>query len=367
MASGTQMNNSNDIPPPLRLAVIGAGYWGPNIIRNFFDNRECDLVAVCDRDTKRLSQLPAQIQRQVTLLDDASRVFEDPTIDAVAIVTDIDSHRVLAEAALKAGKHVFVEKPLATSAEDCLFLGKLVQQVKKHLMVGHTFIYNPAVAHLKQTISKPDFGETLYLHAQRLNLGRLQVRVNALWSLAVHDVAIALELFDELPSSVSATGHAYILPGVEDVTFVSLHFPSGRMAHIHTSWLDPQKRRQVTVVGSRQMVVYDDVSLDQKIVIYDKGIDKVLKDASKPEFQNFSEFQYLIRTGDMHIPHISFTEPLKVETQHFIDCALGRHSRPKTGWEEGCQVVSVLEAAQSSLQKGGIPVEIQYLLGEKVS
>lgn len=339
------------------IAVVGAGYWGPNIIRNIVENPNCYLTAICDRVPTRLDQLRSRVPKDVHFTDQYDSLLNDPSLDAIAIVTDIPSHYELASRALKAGKHVFVEKPLAGSAAECVKLGQLAESQQKVLMVGHTFLYNAAVHKLKDIVTSGVLGEIYYLHAQRLNLGRIQTNINALWSLAVHDIAIALHLFDEQPQSVRAWGNDFITSGVEDVTFLNMQFPSGRLANIHTSWLDPEKKRQVTLVGSKQMVVYDDVSVDRKITLYDKGFDKVLKDTDTTEYRNFSEFQVLTRSGDINIPEIPFKEPLKVEIQHFVDC-IKKNQRPITDWRAAYQVVQVLEAAQRSLEQSGMPVEI---------
>jgi predicted dehydrogenase len=343
-----------------RVAVVGAGYWGPNIIRNLLENPNCFLAAICDRMPERLEHVRPRLPKDMHFTTDYDDLLKDPTLDAVAIVTDIHSHFELAKRALEAGKHVFVEKPLAASVSQCETLGRLAQTHQKVLMVGHTFLYNPAVRKLKEIAASGALGNLFYLHAQRLNLGRIQTNINALWSLAVHDVAIALYLFEERPTCVRAWGNAFITPNVEDVTFLNLQFPSGRLANIHASWLDPEKKRQVTLVGSKQMVVYDDVSLDRKITIYDKGFNKVLKDTETTEYKNFSEFQVLTRSGDISIPQLEFKEPLKVEIQHFVDCILGKVKEPITNWQSGRDVVQVLEAAQQSLNQAGTPVEIHW-------
>lgn len=349
-----------DRKPPLRVAVVGAGYWGPNIIRNLQDNADCELVAICDKDRQKLDLIGKRFKGSLALVQEFETLLKDNTIDAIALVTEINSHFTLAKRALEAGKHVFVEKPLATTATQCETLGRFAEAQGKTLMVGHTFIYNPAVQELKRIANSGTLGNLYYMHAQRLNLGRIQTNINALWSLAVHDIAIALYIFDETPLWVRAWGHAFITPGVEDVAFLSMQFPSGRLANLHASWLDPEKKRQVTLVGSKQMVVYDDVSLDRKITVYDKGIDKVLKDTTVPEYQDFSEFQLLTRSGNVSIPHLNFTEPLKLEMQHFIDCCLGRLPQPLTDWRAGYTVVKVLEAAQQSLNHAGIPIELDW-------
>ena len=342
------------------MAVVGAGYWGPNIIRNMQENAQCELLAVCDKDTGKLERLRENHPHIPNLTTDYAQLLNDPAIDAVAIVTEIPSHFTLAQQALEAGKHVFVEKPLAATGKECALLGELASRVGKTLMVGHTFVYNPAVNKLKEISDSGTLGDVYYQHSQRLNLGRVQTSLNAFWSLAVHDVSIALHLFEELPHWVRAWGNAFITPGVEDVVFVNMAFPSGRLANIHASWLDPEKRRQVTLVGSRKMVVYDDVSLDRKLTIYDKGIEKQLSETKHPEYKDFSGFQLLTRTGDVSIPHLKFTEPLKVEIQHFVDCITGKVKKPLTGWQAGYEVVKTLEAAQESLQHGGLPIEINW-------
>lgn len=348
-----------EMTPELQVAVVGAGYWGPNIIRNLNRNSRCRLAAVCDKDTAKLSRLEGNFQHPVTLTTRYDELLKREDIDAVAIVTDIPTHYGLAKQALEAGKHVFVEKPLATTGKECLMLGELAEKAGKVLLAGHTFIYNPAVRKLKEIVTSGELGKEYYLHAQRLNLGRVQVHYNALWSLAVHDISIALYLFDEMPERVRAWGSSFITPEVEDVVFVNLAFPSGRLANIHVSWLDPEKKRQVTVVGSKKMVVYDDVSLDRKITIYDKGIDKDFVDTEHTEYKEYSGFQLLIRTGDVHIPHLKFSEPLQIEVDHFIDCMI-KDTPPLTGWRQGYEVVKVLEAAQASINDGGAPVEIDW-------
>lgn len=348
----------------VNTAVVGAGYWGPNIIRNMLENPACHLRAICDLDPKKLAHVSTPYAKDLQLTNQYQDLLSNPELDAIAVVTDIPSHFKLAQQALEAGKHVFVEKPLATTAKECLALGQLAQKVGKCLMVGHTFIYNPAVRKLKELLQTGELGDLYYMHAQRLNLGRVQTNINTLWSLAVHDIAIALFIFEELPNVVRSWGHAFLTPGIEDVTFLNMQFPSGRLAHIHVSWLDPEKRRQVTLVGRKKMAVYDDVSLDRKISIYDKGVTgqdpRGLKDVTHAEYQDFSGFQYLTRSGDVSIPNLKFEEPLKVEVQHFIDCIKGKFEKPITSWQEGYEVVKILEASQDSLQHGGIPIELNW-------
>ncbi|MEB3286710.1 MAG: Gfo/Idh/MocA family oxidoreductase [Vampirovibrionales bacterium] len=350
----------------VRIGVVGVGYWGPNIIRNLLANDQCELIAICDLDPNKLAHIERQLSQHhsIRLTPAYDDLLFDPTLDGIAIVTEIPSHYELAKNALEAGKHVFVEKPLTLNSKTCLELGQLAQRVQRTLMVGHTFIYNPALTKLKEIVTGGELGDIYYLHAQRLNLGRVQTHVNALWSLAVHDVAIALHLFEETPQEVSCWGQSFITPGIEDVVFVNLQFPSGRVAHLHASWLDPEKRRLVTLVGRQKMVVYDDTSLDRKIALYDKGVE--LENAGElphpqnpllknkhPEYTDFSGFQVLTRVGDVTIPKLHFEEPLKIEMQHFIDCINGSISQPLTGWTQGHEVVRVLETAQASLKQEG--------------
>lgn len=348
----------------VNTAVVGAGYWGPNIIRNIQENPSCRLYGVCDLDPDKLARVTRPYGSDLVLTNQYSDFLNNPEIQAIAVVTDIPSHFNLAQQALEAGKHVFVEKPLATTANECLALGALAEKAGKTLMVGHTFIYNPAVVKLKNLLQSGELGDLYYMHAQRLNLGRVQTNINTLWSLAVHDIAIALYIFEELPTVVRSWGHAFLTPGIEDVTFLNMQFPSGRLAHIHVSWLDPEKRRQVTLVGKKKMAVYDDVSIDRKISIYDKGVTgqdpRGLKDVTHAEYTDFSGFQYLTRSGDVSIPNLKFEEPLKVEVQHFVDCIQGKIKKPTTSWQEGYEVVNILQSSQDSLQHGGIPIELNW-------
>ncbi len=336
----------------INVGVIGTGYWGPNIIRNLNQNPLFNLHYVCDRDQDRLDAIQSSVPTSVTCCTDSTVLINDDDLDAIAIVTDIPSHFNLAKQALEAGKHVFVEKPLCETASECEVLGTLADTNKLTLMVGHTFVYNSAVEKLKDILDSGELGETYYLDAARLNLGRVQTSTNALWSLSVHDVSIALYLFNEFPNSIRCWGHDFITQGVEDVTYLNMTFPSGRMATLHASWLHPEKERRVTLVGSKKMAIYDDVSLDQKIMIYDKGVDKKLMDNKQVEYKDFSGFQLLTRTGDIRIPHLNFSEPLKVEMQHFGHCILD-NKIPKTDWKSAYEVVRILEAAQESLKNNG--------------
>ncbi|MFQ6092608.1 MAG: Gfo/Idh/MocA family protein, partial [bacterium] len=290
---------------------------------------------------------------------DVAPILAHPEIDAVVLTTPADGHFSLAKQALEAGKHVLVEKPLAQTGAQCRELIDLAASRGKILMVGHTFLYNAAVRKLKEFVDGNELGDIYYLYSSRLNLGRIRNDINAMWNFAPHDVSIILYVLGKRPITVSARGQSYIQPGIEDVVFMHLDFEDGVSAMIHISWLDPNKVRRMTVVGSKKMVVYDDVSRDARIVVYDKGIDKVNIAESLGEFESFGEFQLRVRAGDMYVPEIDFVEPLKVECAHFIDCIV-RGKKPLTDGEEGYQVVRILEATQISLERGGADVEINW-------
>ena len=349
-----------------KIAVIGLGYWGPNWVRVLQSLGTCDLVAVCDQSPAAIERLASQLLPTVTMHLTANAIWNMSDIDAVVISTDIPTHVDLVQQALMAGKHVLVEKPLALTSTQCKTLGELAQAQQRVLMVGHTFLYNSAVRYLKGLLEQQTLGQVFYLHCQRLNLGRVQIRTNPLWSLAVHDVSIVLYLLEQRPIQVHCIGQDFLTPGVPDVIFCHLTFPGGVRAQIDASWLNPEKKRQVTVVGSQKMAVYDDVSVDRKIAVYDKGIDKAgqtpegLVDHAAPDFSDYGEFQLRVRSGEMWIPHLQLSEPLKVEAQHFMDCIAGREVKPLTDWQNGWAVVKVLEAAQQSLDAGGVPIHIDW-------
>ncbi|MBL7075311.1 Gfo/Idh/MocA family oxidoreductase [candidate division KSB1 bacterium] len=345
----------------VNVAVVGCGYWGPNLIRNFYQLLGARLLTVCDLKEDRLDYARKHFPG-VGVSNDVGSILAHPDIDAVVLTTQADSHYRLASEALEAGKHVLVEKPLAQTAAECLKLIDLAASKNRVLMVGHTFLYNAAVRKLKEFMANGELGEIYYLSSSRLNLGRIRSDINAMWNFAPHDVSIILYLLDKKPVAVSAKGRSYIQPHIEDVVFMHLDFANGISANIHISWLDPNKVRKMTVVGSKKMVVYDDVSPDAKITVYDKGIDKINISNSLGDFETFGEFQLRLRAGDMHVPRIEFVEPLKMECAHFIDC-IKNNKRPLTDGEEGYWVVRILEAGQRSMDKGGVPIEIEWERG----
>lgn len=346
-------------PPPRRtvtIAQIGCGYWGPNLLRTFNLADACVVKYVVDQAEDRRNFVSRNYPA-VIVDADLNTVLRDDEVDAVIIATPAATHYDLARKAMSHGKHVFVEKPLAMSTVEARELSALAAARKLVLMVGHVFLYNAAVTYLKGLIKSGELGEIFYVYSQRLNLGVIRADVNALWNLAPHDVSIINYLLDNVPSTVSAHGTAYIQPGVADVVFVNLEYGNRVRANIHVSWLDPNKVRRITVVGSRKMVVYDDIA-DDKIIIYDKGFDINTRgahpfDAVTPNFA-------VQRVGDIHLPRIKMKEPLAVEAAHFIACVLSGET-PFTGAQNGFDVVAVLEAAQKSLEGGSHVVPI----GEK--
>ena len=332
----------------VNVALIGLGYWGPNLARNLTTLSGARLFAVCDTRAERLEHFAGQFPN-VKKLTNADDVFADPEIHAVVIAIPVTSHFELAKSALRAGKHVMVEKPLAKTSAQCEELISLAEGKSLVLMAGHVFIYNAAVRKVKEYIDSGELGQIYYIYSQRLNLGIVRQDVNALWNFCPHDFSILRYWLEASPVRVQAHGYSYLQPGIEDVVFVNLDFPDGVGANVHISWLDPNKLRRMTVVGSEKMVIYDDVSADAKVLVYDKGVaKKPLAELSLGRFENFGQFQLLLRAGDVLIPKIDFVEPLKIECQHFVDCVATGES-PLTDGREGLEVVRMLEAAQASL------------------
>ncbi len=336
------MTNDN-----VRIALVGCGYWGPNLARNFSLVEQGELVLCADLDGKALARLQRQYP-QVEMTTDVAAALTRSDIDAVALATPARTHAALAQQALDAGKHVFVEKPLAMNVADAQAMVTLAAARQRTLMVGHIFEFHPAVRYIKTLLEGGELGNLYYLYSTRVNLGRVQTDINALWSIAPHDVSIMLYLLNQLPVHVTARGRAFLNGAVEDVVFVTLEFADGALGHIHASWLDPSKTRQLTVVGSRRMVVYDDVASEGKVKIYDKGV-------YRREEAGYGEFQVKVHSGDIMIPRLEMTEPLRLECQHFVDCVRSG-APPLTDGRNGLRVVQVLQAAQASLESGGTQV-----------
>jgi predicted dehydrogenase len=322
----------------IRIGVVGLGYWGPNIARNLAAIPTCELTWCCDGSLEARERAGAMFPG-VRLTDDVGELFSDPELDAVAIATPVPTHGELAVRALEAGKHCFVEKPLAQSVADAELAVAAAQDAGRVLMVGHLLEYHPGVRMLKELADTGELGDRIYyIYGNRLNLGKLRADENALWSLGAHDVSVVLHLAGEEPSEAVAHGESYVRAGVEDVVFCFLRFPSGLSAHLHLSWLDPHKERRFTVVGSRRMATFDDMALEGKVTIYDKGFDE--------DARGYGE--YITRSGGIVSPAIPNAEPLRVECEHFVECIIeGR--RPRSDGESGLRVVRVLERLQESL------------------
>lgn len=333
----------------VRVGVIGCGYWGPNLIRNFVEIPRSKLIGVADLDEKRLAYIKSRYPDVRTTRDYQELLAM--SLDAVVVATPPATHFRIAREALQTGLHTFVEKPLTLNTRDAETLVEDADARDLTLMVGHTFEYNSAVRALKEIVDSGELGDVYYVDAVRVNLGLFQRDLNVLWDLAPHDISILLYLLGQDPVSVSAQGTACIFDGKHDIVYLNLAFPNGVLAHVRVSWLDPRKVRQITVVGSRKMVVYDDVETLEKIKVYDKGVDR------PPYTDTFGEFQCSYRYGDVVIPYIGFVEPLRLECQHFLDCIVDG-TEPQSSGRVGLKVVQVLEQAEQSLRNGGAQNEI---------
>jgi len=333
----------------LNVAVVGAGSWGKNLVRNFASIPAAALYCVCDRDAKRREAAAAACP-QAKITADFEEVLSDEAVDAVVIATDAKFHYEHAAAALAAGKHVYVEKPMCQTTEEAGKLARAAENAGRKLMVGHLLLYHPAVARLKSMVASGELGDIYYMYTQRLNLGVVRSSENAWWSLAPHDVSVVNYLFEDVPERISAQGQCYLQEGIEDVVFATLYFGDGRLAQIHTSWLDPHKMRRMTIVGSQKMATFDDMEAAEKVKVYDKGATPNLS------YNSYGE-AITLRQGDIYIPRISTAEPLKLECEHFIDCLL-KDRRPTSDAENGLDVVRVLEAGQRSIEAGGRPEEV---------
>jgi predicted dehydrogenase len=333
------------------IAVIGCGYWGPNLVRNFSALTDCQVTTLCDTDPARLAHM-IRLYPGIQTCRHIREVLDRPDVDAVAIATPTRLHYPLAQQALESGRHVLVEKPLATSTWECEELLHLAEDKGLVLMTGHTFIYSPTVRKIKEIIDRGELGELQYVSSRRLNLGLFQKDINVAWDLAPHDISIILYIVGETPISVNCQGKAHVTAGIEDVTNMTLTFANGAFALIHNSWLDPNKIRQMTFVGKQGMLAYDDMEPVEKIKIYDKRVEV------PPHYDTFAEFQFSYHHGDMYSPFVKQAESLSLECQHFVDC-IRTGARPESGGLEGLKVVQVLEASSKSLRLGGARVEVR--------
>jgi predicted dehydrogenase len=324
---------------PVKVGVVGLGYWGPNLARNFAAIDGCELAWLCEASEQVRAKLATAFPgvRATGAIED---LLGDPALDAVVLATPVPTHAELATRVLEAGKHCFVEKPLATTAADAQRAVEAAAASGRILMVGHLLEYHPAVTRLKRLLDEGELGSLYYVYGNRVNLGKLRAEENALWSLGAHDVSVVLHLIGEEPLECSAHGESYVRGGVQDVVFCYLRFPSGQVAHLHLSWLDPHKERRITVVGSKRMATFDDMRTEGKLTVYDKGFDEDVN----------SWGEYITRAGESFSPRLAGAEPLRLECEHFLECIRAGRT-PRSDGHSGLRVVRVLEALQRSLEE----------------
>lgn len=337
----------------IALGMVGVGGWGRFVVRNFHQNPNCDLKYICDADEQLLAR-QSGLYPSAKLTTDFQAVLDDDAVDAVAIVTPAPTHYALAKAALLAGKHVYVEKPMTLTAEHSEELVELAEKLDRKLMVGHLLEYHPAVARMKSLIDSGELGDLHYMYCQRLNLGVVRNNENAFWSLAPHDISIILYLFEAEPCDIEVSGQSYLQPGIEDVVFATLHFPDGRMANIHVSWLDPHKTRSMVVVGSEKMLVFDDMQPTEKVRVFEKRA--LVSGAANGAIDAIT-----VRHGDILSPHIPTGEPLSIEVAHFVEAILN-NTTPRSDGHDGLRVVRILEEVDRKLrQQVTIPIPVRKI------
>lgn len=339
----------------INVGIVGCGYWGPKLIRNFYELPDSNLALVCDLDKQRLEQVKKQYPHVETTTCFSDLLHEE--IDAVVVATPVKMHYEMVGEALNHRKHVFVEKPMTASSREARHLIDIASAQRRILMVGHIYEYHPAIDFLKQLIKKGELGEIFAIDAHRLNLGLFRPDVNVMWDLGPHDLSIVLSLMGEEPVSVSARGTGHLNPDLCDLAYLELVFPSGATANIHLSWLDPRKVRQITIIGSRKMAFFDDVAEAEKVYLYDKGCALT----PCPEDGTSAAWPPKYHYGDVTIPFISNAEPLKIECNHFLTC-IKEGKRPKTDGLAGLQIISILEAANHSMQNGGQRINLYSVL-----
>lgn len=332
------------------LAMIGLGYWGPNILRNFGQIKNVEVKYICDLDEVKLNEY-AKRYPESHKTQRYSDVLYDPDVQAVVVATAASSHFELASQALKAGKHVFVEKPLTLDSAEAEQLVILAREQQKQLMVGHLLMYHPAVEYMKSYMQSEEFGDLCYIYTTRVNLGKVRSVENALWCLAPHDISVILHLTGMVPEQVFAQGESYLRKGVEDVVFCSMRFPNQVMAHMHVSWLDPHKIRKMTVVGSKRMLVFDDMQPVEKIKIYDKTF------VAQAGFDTYDEEYLTMSNGGVYIPELRRDEPLRLECEHFIQ-SITQNTSPLSDGQNGYEVLKVLVNAQKSLSATMLSKEV---------
>ncbi len=333
---------------PISVGVVGCGYWGPNLIRNFKLLRKCRLKTMCDASEERLRHLRT-LYPDVEGVTDYCNLLQDQTLDAIVVATPVKYHYPIAKASLLSGKHTFIEKPMASTSAECEELIEIAERNGLVLMIGHTFLYSSPVRKIVEIVQNGDIGEIRYINSRRLNLGLFQKDINVAWDLAPHDISIILHVLGDSPLSVNCQGNANVTNGIEDVTNMSMTFRNKRFATIQSSWLEPRKIREMTIVGTRRMILYDDVQTLEKIRIYDVRVDR------PPHYDTFADFHYSYHYGDSYIPKLAQEEPLKTECQHFLD-SIEAKTQPLTGGRAGLEMVRILEASSQSLRQNGAPV-----------
>ena len=327
------------------LGQVGVGVWGQNLLRNFFGLKECKIKLCCDKNKEVLGRIRKQYNGKINITGNFDDLIKDRQIEAIVVATLPLTHAKLAIKALSKGKHVFVEKPMALDIRDAQEMIKAARTHRKILMVGHLLLYHPAIKKIKSYIDDGSIGDVRYLYTTRVNLGQVREEENVMWSLTAHDISVAIYLSGKKPYQVQANGKSYIRKHIQDVVFLNIDFKDNIIAHIHASWLDPHKIRKFTIVGSKKMVVFDDMESAEKIRIYDKGFDWQKTAGPYDSFLT-------IREGDIHIPRIEMVEPLKLECQHFIDC-IHKNQQPVTDGINGLEGLKVLHSAQKSLEANG--------------
>ncbi|MCM8778383.1 MAG: Gfo/Idh/MocA family oxidoreductase [Candidatus Omnitrophica bacterium] len=340
----------------INLAIIGLGHWGPNFVRIFSQIPEVNLISICDTERGKLMQVKNLYHyNHLKSYTDYKKLLKDKELDAVVISTPASTHYRISKDSLLSNKHVLVEKPIALKVDEAKELIELSKKRKKILMVGHTFLYNPAVRKIKELIKEGELGRIYYIHCRRTNLGPIRRDVNAIWDLAPHDISIINYLLEAQPKEVSCYAQRFLAHKLEDVGFIILKYPKNILVHIHVSWLDPKKIREMTIIGSKKMLVFDDTDLNEPIRIYDKGV--MQKKYEKP-YYSFDEFQTIIRDGEVTIPKVNMQEPLKIECQHFVDCINNDEASLSDGCN-GLENLKILEAIEKSLRLGNISFKIE--------
>jgi predicted dehydrogenase len=337
----------------VRVGVVGLGYWGPNLARNFDRLSGAELAYCCDLDEANLVKA-RDLYPNTVVTGDYAQLLADDNLDAIVVATSVPTHYALGKKSIEAGKHTFIEKPIALKAADAADLLATADDYGVKLMVGHLLEYHPAVAKMKELIDSGELGKVYYAYANRLNLGKVRTDENALWSFGPHDISVLNYLTGDEPVEVSARGECYLQDDVEDVVFGYIKYRSGVVGHLHVSWLDPHKSRKITVVGEKKMVVFDDMESERKITVYDKGAT-----TTRTKFETYGEFVTL-HFGDIHIPKIGNDEPLRLECQHFVDC-INDDAQPRSDGRDALNVVKVLDAMEVSLREGGRPVKTAEL------